>query len=134
MRIFVPGPPLAQGNLRRSPQGGMYERNPLLKEWRALVALKAAETMDGLEPSRAGIVLNARFLYVRPSSHLTTKGALRKGAPRLPSRPDLDKLLRAVLDALTGIVFVDDGQVVKLNAGKEYGNVAGAELTWHTIA
>ena len=32
--------------------------------------------------------------------------------------PDLDKLQRAVLDALTGIVYVDDAQVVEIEAGK----------------
>jgi hypothetical protein len=35
-------------------------------------------------------------------------------------RPDLDKLVRAVLDALTGPVLADDGQVVLLSAGKFY--------------
>ena len=36
-------------------------------------------------------------------------------------RPDLDKLQRAVLDALTGVLFSDDGQVVQLAAVKQYG-------------
>jgi Holliday junction resolvase RusA-like endonuclease len=62
-------------------------------------------------------------------------GSPRASAPRLPAtRPDIDKLLRAVLDALTGLVFVDDGQVVTVNMAKEYANVTGVELTWHTIA
>ena len=40
-------------------------------------------------------------------------------------RPDLDKLCRAVLDALTGIAYKDDQQVVTLNANKIYGKRAG---------
>ena len=36
-------------------------------------------------------------------------------------RPDLDKLARAVLDALTGIVWVDDDQVVELAYRKQGG-------------
>jgi crossover junction endodeoxyribonuclease RusA len=31
------------------------------------------------------------------------------------SRPDIDKLARAVLDALTGVAFRDDSQVAKLD-------------------
>ena len=36
-------------------------------------------------------------------------------------RPDLDKLCRACLDSLTGIVWRDDTQVVHLEASKDYG-------------
>ncbi len=36
-------------------------------------------------------------------------------------RPDLDKLCRACLDSLTGIVWRDDAQVVRLEASKDYG-------------
>jgi crossover junction endodeoxyribonuclease RusA len=35
--------------------------------------------------------------------------------------PDLDKLVRAVLDGLTAIAYRDDGQVVRLTAAKVYG-------------
>jgi len=36
--------------------------------------------------------------------------------------PDLDKLLRAVLDALTGKVYRDDGQVIWVHMGEEYAD------------
>ena len=42
--------------------------------------------------------------------------------PRPKVRPDLDKLVRALLDALQGIAFIDDAQVVRLEAVKEYEN------------
>lgn len=35
-------------------------------------------------------------------------------------KPDLDKLVRAVLDALTGIGYEDDSQVTMIDAIKEY--------------
>jgi len=49
-----------------------------------------------------------------------------KRAPKLrrtwpERRPDLDKLCRACLDSLTGIVWRDDSQVVRLEAEKDYG-------------
>lgn len=37
-----------------------------------------------------------------------------------PKRPDLDKLVRGVLDALTGTCYVDDSQVVKIIARKSW--------------
>lgn len=43
--------------------------------------------------------------------------------------PDLDKLTRAVLDALTGIVWVDDRQVVALHSTKVQGATPGVDVT-----
>ncbi len=41
----------------------------------------------------------------------------------LPSvKPDIDKMCRSTLDALTGVLFVDDGQVVELHAKKVYAD------------
>lgn len=37
------------------------------------------------------------------------------------SRPDLDNIIKAVLDSLNGIVFDDDSAVCELLATKEYG-------------
>jgi Holliday junction resolvase RusA-like endonuclease len=52
-------------------------------------------------------------------------------------RPDLDKLVRAVLDAITGEVIADDAQVVQLLASKVYPGedtpgdvVKGLGLDW----
>jgi Holliday junction resolvase RusA-like endonuclease len=36
------------------------------------------------------------------------------------TKPDLDKLARAVLDALTGVYYLDDAQVVSLDLQKAY--------------
>ena len=44
-------------------------------------------------------------------------------------KPDLDKLVRCVNDALTGAVWNDDGQVVETTARKVYGPVEGVTVT-----
>lgn len=43
------------------------------------------------------------------------------------TRPDLDNLLKLFWDALNGIVFKDDAQVVSINAKKEFGDIAGID-------
>ncbi len=55
-----------------------------------------------------------------------------KATPAAVKRPDLDKLARAVLDAITGTVLVDDSQVVDLSASKrlaEVGESPGALIS-----
>ena len=136
--MWVPGIPAPQGSKRHVGRGIMVESSTKVGPWRERVALAVAEAVGPeheLPPKEAGIVVNAQFVFVRPASHLKRDGvSLRRGRPPAPSmRPDLDKLLRAVLDALTGIAFADDAQVVAVNAGKEYGNVNGVRLVWHVI-
>jgi Holliday junction resolvase RusA-like endonuclease len=38
------------------------------------------------------------------------------------SRPDLDNVVKAILDGLNGVVFADDASVAQLVASKEYGD------------
>lgn len=64
------------------------------------------------------------FTFVRPKSHLTTKGVLRKGAPVLHVyKPDSDNLAKFVLDALNGTYYHDDSQIYDLSVQKRYGDV-----------
>ena len=79
------------------------------KQWEAEVR-RQLEFTDGVLTGPVEVLLH--FELARP-----------KSARRLlPStKPDLDKLARAVLDALTGVVFKDDAQVVDLRVTKRYG-------------
>ncbi len=82
-----------------------------LKRWRASIAEQARVAMGGRPPWQAHCRLSCEFVFARPASHWTTTGKLRKGAPDFPGVPDLSKLVRAVEDALTGIVYRDDSLV-----------------------
>ena len=48
-------------------------------------------------------------------------------------RPDLDKYIRAALDALTGIAYGDDEQVCKIVAEKVYSPVPGLFVTVYSL-
>jgi Holliday junction resolvase RusA-like endonuclease len=52
------------------------------------------------------IKVSIYFQFERPKSHMLKSGELRKGAPEYHvSKPDIDKLVRTVLDGLTGVLF-----------------------------
>lgn len=102
----------------------------LLRPWQEAIAGEAARACS--RPLEGPIVLDLGFLMPRPKTHFRT-GAhadeLRLDAPIAHAhRPDLDKLARAVLDALTGIAYLDDGQVAELAARKVYGAPAGVRV------
>jgi Holliday junction resolvase RusA-like endonuclease len=78
------------------------------------------------------VVLTLIFVFPRPEGHWLPANSrreepvLRPGAPPAPiGKPDVDKLCRSVMDALTGIAYKDDAQVTSLTAVKIYANTYG---------
>lgn len=51
----------------------------------------------------------------------------------MTKRPDLDKMIRSVKDALTGVLYRDDNQVVCVEAHKTYGEEPGVTITVERI-
>ena len=80
--------------------------------------------------------LELHFYRARPRGHYGTgrnEGVLKPSAPAFPTtKPDVTKLTRAVEDALTGIVWRDDAQVVELTARKFYGTPERVEVMVET--
>lgn len=116
-RFRVDGTPATEGNLRRSPSGGLYHANgPALSVWRQAIGWAARSCHRGAAWPSA-VALELTFVLHRPQ---------RPKASVPIVRPDWDKLARAVCDALTGVVYVDDSQVVEASVVKRYA--VGPEL------
>ena len=99
-----------------------------LDKWKALVADAAHVAMNQIDPPWSGpIQLDVEFVLKRPESHYTRVGKqLTKSAPRHHvTKPDRTKLLRAVEDAMSGIVYHDDSQVVAGEPTKRYAARGG---------
>lgn len=101
--------------------------------WKRQVAQAAGEAMNGAGLLDGALELSVIFTVPRPKGHFGARG-LRPSAPEHPTvRPDVTKLLRAVEDACTGVVWRDDAQVVAQHALKGYGEPACAEVEVHTL-
>lgn len=105
----------------------LFDQNsPKLRKWRKAVSDAAAEAMtdqsaDWLDPIAVACRVETVFRFARPKYHYTGKGALSSQAIDYPRvRPDLDKLLRAIYDSMSGIVFVDDALVCSATSEKIY--------------
>ncbi len=67
------------------------------------------------------IEMRAEFYLPRPKAHFAASGKMKSSAPLYPIvRPDTTKLLRSTEDALTGVLWKDDAQIVFQTAIKEY--------------
>lgn len=123
MEIFVPGEPAPQGSKTYVGRGRMRESSKRVKPWRALIVAKVRAVHP--RPVVGGVAVDLVFYRRRPKSHFRRgrdHNLLADSAPRLwTTTPDVDKLSRAVLDALTmSGVIADDRQVVELRAFKKY--------------
>jgi len=114
--------------------------NPRSRSWKNQVAEAAArfahaQRVDGL---LAGpLALEVTFTLARPVGHYGSgrnRHRLRPTAPDYPAvRPDVTKLLRGVEDALTGVLWRDDAQIVTQTASKRYGSPEGARVAVRTL-
>ena len=56
------------------------------------------------------------------------RALMLQGAVRPTKKPDLDNIAKACLDALNGIAYYDDSQIVELSICKEYSDEPRTEL------
>ena len=98
--------------------------------WRQVVLLAALAEIRSRGSRWPGLLSGP--LAVRATFYLAQpRSARRRALPHV--KPDLDKLLRAVGDALTGTVYADDSQVVSIAAAKLYGEPPRAEIEVEAI-
>lgn len=122
----VNGLPAPQGSKIVNAHGGVRESSKALAPWREAIRHEAAgATPPWWDPGAGPFAVVVVFTMRRPAWHYGTgrnAGRLKASAPRHPSgKPDVDKLARAVLDALTDSgAMVDDSQVCNLSAVKCY--------------
>lgn len=131
MLVHVIGLPQQQGS--KNPWGG--EANKNLMPWRGHVKQTVGEAWiaAGLSKLLGPVELRITFAFPRPKTHYRTgKNAhiLRDDAPYWKiSTPDLDKLLRAIGDALKeASVYRDDAQVASVVVRKVYDETTYADI------
>lgn len=109
--VFVPGRAAPQGSKRHVGGGRMVESSKALGPWRTVVAWSAAQAYRDA-PLDGPLAVVVEFVMPRPA------GCPKRSTPPAVKRPDVDKLARAVLDALSGVVWRDDSQIVDLHPTK----------------
>jgi len=118
MRFIVLGTPITQGSMKSIGRGRMIHQNSKkLNVWRDAIAAEFdRKKPDGWDTTRE-YELMCTFHMKRP----------KKPAHSYPVK-DLDKLIRACMDALTEHAWEDDNQVTNIIASKLYAEEEGVEI------
>jgi Holliday junction resolvase RusA-like endonuclease len=141
LTFTVLGKPQTSGSKRsfRHKHTGKQVTIPASDEqvnWQNRVADKGREVYDG---PLLDVPLAIEFTFFRPRNQGDfgtgrNAGTVKASAPAYPAtRPDLLKLARAVEDALSGIVYRDDAQIVQENLRKDYGEPERVEVIICTL-
>jgi len=137
MTFTVYGTPIPQGSTKAfTPKGWkrpvLTSDNARLKSWRQLVAEAAHLALLAQPAAERQLLLDAVTLTI--AFALPRPLSLPKRITAHTRKPDIDKLVRAVADAVTGILFRDDAQIVQLTATKCYAPLLSPPFVTITVA
>lgn len=133
IEFFVPGAPVGKGRPRAARRGaGVVMFTPeKTAGYEALVAAAASNAMRAeagpLFTGPLEAVLEMR-IPIPASWSRAHKAAALAGAELPTSKPDIDNVAKAILDACNGVVFRDDAQVVMLAATKAFSDEPGVRV------
>lgn len=128
LSVFVAGHPAPQGSKRHVGGGVMVESSKRVTPWRSDV--RSALLDERGQPKAYfddAVAVHLTFVMPRPVS------APKRRTPPAVKKPDLDKLTRAVFDAIGSAgVWRDDAQVIAARCTKriaEIGETPGCHIT-----
>jgi len=127
----VPGVPVGKGRPKFSRHGDQVRvRTPeKTANYENLVKLAAAAAMAGSHPLERPVALSLTLNMPIPASWSNKRRDLAaRGLIGATVKPDLDNVCKAVTDAMNGIVYLDDKQIVSAVIVKQYATVPHVEV------
>ena len=93
-------------------------------EWRETVAIVVGSAVS--KPIEGPVELSLAFFFPRPKSHYGTgknSELVKASAPiHHAQKPDIDNVIKSTLDAMNGILYGDDKQVIRIQAEKRWAH------------
>ena len=138
--ISIPGWPQRwvrpQQDGRRGSQKNARFTDPKAAAHKRMVAKLLKPLMRGREPWTGPVAISFVAVFAIPESWPKfTKAAARAGRVMHIADPDIDQLLKQIMDAAKGIVFADDNQVCGFVPpfAKRYGHPERTDVVFHLL-
>lgn len=113
IELIIDGECVPQARVRKGQYGNMYDTEKS-RDYKQYVGYSAAQQMKYINPFKCAVKFTLHVYRSIPKSWSKKKQKLAINGDVLPtSRPDLDNYIKGVKDALKGIVWLDDSQVVE---------------------
>jgi Holliday junction resolvase RusA-like endonuclease len=131
VQFTVDANPVPKGRPKFSKIGGFVRTYTPKKtsDYETIVRETAQQAMGPTDVLETPVAV---YLYIRlpiPKSYPKKRvAACLSGLERPTKKPDIDNIVKAILDGMNGIVYLDDKQVVDLNLTKVYSATEGIDI------
>lgn len=116
-RVFIEIKPKAAPRPRVT-RNGTYNPKSYTDYKKAIALISKTKFKKSSEPLK----MHIDFFFKIPKSWSKVK---KENIPHHTSRPDIDNLIKSIKDALNGVAYDDDSQVVSIFARKQYADRDG---------
>ena len=129
VRFVVPGEARGKQRPRATKGGRMYTPAETVNA-EAHVKMQAFLAMDGKPPMKGPLTAHFAVTVGVPASWSKKKQQAALIGDLYPTgKPDLDNIVKLFCDAMNGVVYDDDKQIVSLTVSKFYGDVAQTAIS-----
>lgn len=126
-RLTIPVKAKSKARPRMSKNGHVYT-DKATAQYERYIKQAWIDAHSPCKPFSGPLVVTLSFRYQRPKSHYL-RGVLRDTAPvHYVQTPDLDNIEKAVLDALNGVAYVDDKQIIRKFTEKSWAEMPEIEV------
>ena len=136
VRFFVPGQPVGKGRPRigrAGPHARMFTPEKTVS-YEAIVRHAGHVAMRGAAPLLGAVSARLAIVLQIPASWSAKKQAKAQAGLILPkTKPDIDNVEKAIFDALNGVAWRDDVQIVDVSKTKRYGLTPGVTVEFEEI-
>lgn len=132
IEFTIPGAPVAKGRPRFARRGNFITAYSPEKtvNYENLVKVMASQAMRAKPPISEAVDVSVTIFVVPPASWSKKKVTQALVHEIWPTKkPDIDNHVKILFDGMNGIVFIDDAQVVRLQATKMYSHTAHAHVS-----
>ena len=126
IEFIIPGQPQGKARARTTRHGTYTPENTVLYENFIKICYRQKSRNYTEKPLHISIVAN--FEPTKSASKVQRQ-AMLSGLIKPTKKPDIDNIAKVVLDALNGIAYKDDTQVIRLELIKRYSD--RAEVSVH---
>jgi Holliday junction resolvase RusA-like endonuclease len=123
----VEGDPVGKQRPRFTKTGHTYTPKKT-SDYEGMIADKAMIAMGPATPLETPVAVYIYINHAIPASYSKKRKESCLNRLERPKKPDLDNVAKAYLDAMNGIVYKDDVQVVSLHVTKRYDTIASVHV------
>lgn len=88
-------------------------------DYEKLIKTSFKKKYPKFEPLKSPLYVNIRAFFVRAKSNKMTKPTIK---------PDIDNIIKSVLDSLNGLAYIDDKQVIAVAVEKYWGEIEAVKI------